>query len=106
MKEKEKECYYGYTCDLIHKLEQTTDVYAFLHQECPIPDVLENLPVISKGNLKCICCIYSNALLRLASSSHRKIHKTQIPSPAPTDCPHPPRRKAYQETYLEKPGSW
>lgn len=72
MKEKEKECYYGYTCDLIHKLEQTTDVYAFLHQECPIPDVLENLPVISKGNLKCICCIYSNALLRLASSSHRK----------------------------------
>lgn len=65
--------YYNFQCPckLLHDMESSTDLFAFLNENVPIPVVLDNLHEASKNTLECTCCIFGNALWRLSQNPSR-----------------------------------
>lgn len=50
------------TCDLLRKLEESTDPFAFIEENIPINIVLDNLHEASKNTMECTCCLFGNIL--------------------------------------------
>ena len=64
-------CPYASSCKLLHELEKSTDLSAFLNEHCPLDIVLENLHDVNKTTLKCTCCIYGNVLYAMSNKTSR-----------------------------------
>lgn len=59
------------TCKLLRKMEVSTDLFAFIDENCPIEVVLENVHEASKNTLECTCYIYGNILWVLGGKRSR-----------------------------------
>lgn len=44
-------------CDLLRKLEKSTDLLAFIKENVPLDIVLDNLHEASKDTMECTCCL-------------------------------------------------
>ncbi|WP_195500695.1 hypothetical protein [Bacteroides clarus] len=52
-------------CALLEELKTTPDLYDLLHSYCTFPESLDNLYGTSLAHLRCDCCLYAHALIRL-----------------------------------------
>lgn len=60
------------TCELLRKMEESADLFAFLEENCPIEDVLDNVHEVSKVTLECTCCIFGNTLWMMRYRASRR----------------------------------
>lgn len=59
------------TCDLLRKLEESTNLFAFIDENVPLDIVLENIHEASKSTMKCTCCIFGNILWNIRYKTSR-----------------------------------
>ena len=52
-------------CALLEELKTTPDLYDLLHSYCTFPESLDNLYGTPLAHLRCDCCLYAHALIRL-----------------------------------------
>nr|WP_302830819.1 hypothetical protein [uncultured Bacteroides sp.] len=59
-------------CKWMQKMEKSNNLFAFIEENFPLDDVLDNVEEASKGLLKCTCCVFGNALLKLRDNEDYK----------------------------------
>lgn len=53
-------------CPIKDDLNEADDLFAFLDENYPIESLLGKLDNLSQEELKCACCLFGSALLRLS----------------------------------------